>query len=138
MIVDTSALVAIVKAEPDAQVYSDVLVAAESVGMSAASYLEVGIVVDALRDPVASRILDNLIASSRIRIEHVTSEQAGIARAAYRDFGRGSGHPAQLNFGDCFSYSLAKATGRPLLYKGDDFVHTDVEAAVDRSGQKRT
>lgn len=137
MIVDTSALVAIVHAEPDAMVYSDALAAATTVGMSAASYLESSIVVDSQRDPVASRVLDKLIASACIKIENVTQEQAVIARAAYRDFGKGSGHPARLNFGDCFSYALAKATGRPLLYEGDDFVHTDVVPAVG-TGQSRT
>ena len=63
----------------------------------------------------------------------MTPEHATIARARYRDFGKGSGHPAGLNFGDCFAYALAKAAGEPLLYKGDDFVHTDITSALDES-----
>ena len=137
MIVDSSALVAIVHAEPDARTYSDALSAATDVGMSAASYLEAGIVVDGIGDPVASRVFDNIIAQSQISIEAFSAEQAVIARQAYRDFGKGSGHPARLNFGDCMSYALAKVTGRPLLFKGDDFCHTDVAPAID-PGQSRT
>ena len=63
-------------------------------------------------------------------IEPVTEAQARIAREAYRDYGRGSGHPARLNFGDCFAYALARATGEPLLFKGSDFIHTDIEPAL--------
>ena len=84
-------------------------------------------VIDGARDAVASRELDELLTEARARIEPVTAEQARIAREAYRDFGRGSGHPAKLNFGDCFAYALAKSKREPLLCKGDDFVHTDVK-----------
>ncbi len=80
--------------------------------------------------PVASRDLDDLLTVGGIRIESVTEHQAQLARQAYRDFGKGSGHPARLNFGDCFSYALAKAADDALLYKGDDFGHTDIRAAV--------
>jgi ribonuclease VapC len=65
----------------------------------------------------------------------VTKDQARIGREAYRDFGKGSGHPAQLNFGDCFAYALAKVTGEPLLFKGSDFVHTDVTPAVGQAAE---
>lgn len=85
--------------------------------------------IDASRDPIASRRFDELTKEAQISIESVTEAQAQAAREAYRDFGRGSGHPAKLNFGDCFAYALAKSTGEPLLFKGDDFVHTDVVAA---------
>ena len=85
--------------------------------------------IDANRNPVLSRRLDALIAETAIVVEPVTREHAEIARAAYRDFGKGSGHRAGLNFGDCFAYALAKATREPLLYKGSDFSHTDVAAA---------
>jgi ribonuclease VapC len=71
-----------------------------------------------------------LVREAEIVIEPVTEEQAHIARQAYRDYGRGSGHPARLNFGDCFAYALARATGEPLLFKGDDFRHTDIASAV--------
>ncbi len=81
--------------------------------------------IDASRDPVASRRFDELLAEAGIVIEAVTDAQARLAREAYRDFGKGSGHPARLNFGNCFAYALAKATGEPLLFKGDDFHHTD-------------
>src|SRR5215831_8268899 len=98
--------------------------------LSAANYLEAAIVIDGSRDPVASRRLDDIIAKASITIEAVTAGHAQIARAAYRDFGRGSGHPAGLNFGDCFAYALAKATGEPLLCKGNDFAQTDLTPYV--------
>jgi ribonuclease VapC len=75
-------------------------------------------------------MLDDLLENSKIMIEPVTAEQARIARQAYREFGKGSGHRAGLNFGDCFAYALARVKREPLLYKGDDFVHTDVRSAV--------
>jgi ribonuclease VapC len=86
-------------------------------------------VIDASRSPIASRRLDDLIRAAGITIEPVTEVQARLARDAYRDFGRGSGHPARLNFGDCFSYALARDTGDPLLFKGDDFSRTDIQPA---------
>jgi ribonuclease VapC len=107
--------------------------AAESCSLSAASYLESGIVVDGWRNPVLSRQLDELIHRFSIEVEPVTAEQARIARQAYRDYGRGSGHPANLNFGDCFSYALARAKREPILYKGDDFGHTDLRSALDEA-----
>jgi ribonuclease VapC len=127
MIVDTSAVIAVLKEESDAPRFLRALtLSAEAKRMSAANYLEAAIVVDANRNPLLSRRLDELIVQTEIMAEPVTLEQANIARAAYRDFGRGSGHPAQLNFGDCFAYALAKSMREPLLFKGDDFVHTDV------------
>ena len=90
---------------------------------------EIGIVVDAVRDPVASARVDELIRQAQILIEPVTETQARIAREAYRSFGKGSGHPARLNFGDCFAYALAKELGEPLLFKGDDFSKTDIAPA---------
>ena len=130
MIVDTSAVIAVLKEESDAPRFLRALtLPAEAKRMSAANYLEAAIVVDANRNPLLSRRLDELIVQTEIMAEPVTLEQANIARAAYRDFGRGSGHPAQLNFGDCFAYSLAKSMREPLLFKGDDFAHTDVAIA---------
>jgi ribonuclease VapC len=130
MIVDTSAVIAVLKEESDAPRFLRVLtLSAEPKRMSAANYLEAAIVVDANRNPLLSRRLDELIVQTEIMAEPVTLEQANIARAAYRDFGRGSGHPAQLNFGDCFAYALAKSMREPLLFKGDDFAHTDVAIA---------
>ena len=129
MIVDTSALLAILRNEPDAPRFAAAIAAASARRMSAATYLEAAIVVDGSRDPVLSRRFDALIATAAIEIEPVTVSHAHVARAAYRDFGRGSAHPARLNFGDCFAYALAKATGEPLLFKGDDFAATDIVPA---------
>jgi len=129
MIVDTSAIFAILRHEPEFEALEESIAAHSYVRMSAASYLETGIVIDGRQDPIRSRKLDDFLSHAEITIEPVTAEQAVIARNAYRDFGRGSGHPAGLNFGDCFSYALAKATGEPLLFRGDDFLHTDVRPA---------
>jgi ribonuclease VapC len=128
MIVDTSAIIALLKREPEWAVLSKKLDTAALVRISAASYLETSIVVDGWRNPVLSREMDELIERFRIGIEPVTVEQAKIARQAYRDYGKGSGHRASLNFGDCFSYALACAKREPMLYKGDDFTHTDIRA----------
>jgi ribonuclease VapC len=97
--------------------------------MSAASYLESSIVVDCHRDATASRDFDEFLRKSAISIEPVTVEQIKIARQAYRDFAKGR-HPARLNFGDCFSYALAKTLDQPLLYQGDDFPQTDIASAI--------
>lgn len=130
MIVDTSAVVAVLKEEPEAgRFLRDLTASAEPKRMSAGNYLEAAIVVDANRNPLLSRRLDELIVQTEMAVEPVTREQAEIARAAYRDFGKGSGHAAGLNFGDCFAYALAKSMGEPLLFKGDDFSHTDVAVA---------
>ena len=85
--------------------------------------------IDGSKDPVASRRLDELIEEAEIAVEAVTEAQARVARQAYRDFGKPSGHAAQLNFGDCFSYALAKSKSEPLLFKGQDFSRTDVKVA---------
>jgi ribonuclease VapC len=130
MIVDTSALVAILKREPEQAAFSARLEAEQNTKISAATYLETCIVIDGLRNPALSHLLDEIIERAQISIEPVTVEQAKIARQAYRDYGKGSGHPANLNFGDCISYALARVQREPLLYKGDDFVHTDLRSAV--------
>ena len=130
MIVDSSALIAILTDEPDAPGLSQVLDRPEIARISAASYLETSIVLDKHKDAVLSAKLDGLIELAKMVIGPVTVEQAKIARQAYRDYGKGSGHPANLNFGDCFSYALARDKREPILYKGDDFVHTDLRSAV--------
>lgn len=130
MIIDTSALIAILRAEPDAATYATAIEQATTRRLSAANFVEAAAVIDGSRDPVASRKLDDLLAEAEISIAPVTQAQAHLARDAYRDFGKGSGHPARLNFGDCFAYALAKESGEPLLFKGDDFTHTDIAAAV--------
>lgn len=130
MIVDSSALIAVLKEEPEEDAMMRALTRSIPIKrLSAANYLEAAIVIDANRNPVLSRRLDDLIEATAILIEPVTREQAEIARAAYRDFGKGGGHPAGLNFGDCFAYALAKAMREPLLFKGNDFSRTDVAAA---------
>ncbi len=131
MIVDSSALMAILKEEPGWETLSEVLDLAESSSISAANYFESGIIADKYRNAVLSRRLDELIDRFSIHVEPVTPQQARIARQAYRDYGRGSGHPANLNYGDCFSYALARDKREPLLYKGDDFGHTDLRSALD-------
>ena len=128
MIVDTSAIIAVLRDEPDARAISGVLQRAPVCRISAATYVEAAVVIDSNRNPVLSRRFDDMLRDARVRIESLTLEQAKIARQAYRDFGKGS-HKAGLNFGDCFAYALAKEMDEPLLFKGDDFRHTDVEAA---------
>ena len=129
MIIDTSALVGALLGEQHAEELLQIIADAHQPRMSAASYLESGVVLDSRRDPVLSRSLDDFLDIAEVEIEPVTAEQARIAREAYRDFGKGSGHPAQLNFGDCFAYALAKSTDEPLHFVGLDFSHTDVAAA---------
>jgi ribonuclease VapC len=129
MIVDTSALFAILRDEPEAKDCALAIERNPNRRVSAANFVETALVIDGSRDPIASRRFDDLVKEARIVIEPVSEAQARIAREAYRDFGKGSGHPAKLNFGDCFAYALAKTTGEPLLFKGDDFIHTDVISA---------
>lgn len=127
MIIDSSALIAILRDEHDARKYVDAIASALVRRLSAANYVETAAVVDGSRDPVASRRFDDFLREAEVLIEPVTADQAQIARQAYRDYGQGSGHPAKLNFGDCFSYALAKAKNEPLLFKGDDFSRTDIK-----------
>ncbi|MFI4988517.1 MAG: type II toxin-antitoxin system VapC family toxin [Alphaproteobacteria bacterium] len=130
MIIDASALIAILRAEPEAAACADAIEKARHRRISAVNFTEAAIVIDLARDPVASRRFDELLRRAEIAIEPVTAAQALIAREAYRDFGKGSGHPARLNFGDCFAYALAKTAGEPLLFKGEDFAATDIAAAL--------
>ena len=133
MIADTSALIAIFRDEDDATVYARAIAAAGTRRVSAASYLECGVVLDSQRDPIISRALDDLIEEAEFVIEPVTERQARLARLAYADFGKGSGHPAGLNFGDCLSYALAIDLREPLLWKGNDFGHTGIQSALDET-----
>jgi ribonuclease VapC len=130
VIVDTSALIAILRDEPDAMSYAKAIENATIRRISAGNYFETAAAIDASRDPIASRRFDDLLREARFVIEPVTEIQAHIAREAYRDFGRGSGHPARLNFGDCFAYALAKILNESLLFKGADFARTDVRPAL--------
>ncbi|GAB09124.1 hypothetical protein GOARA_028_00350 [Gordonia araii NBRC 100433] len=130
MIVDTSAVMAILTGEADAQRYAGALAANASV-MSAGTYLECAIVIDRKGLSQASRAFDSWLRAARIEVVPVTVEQVQIARRAFADFGKGSGHPAQLNYGDCFAYALAVDRDEPLLWKGVDFTHTGVRSALD-------
>jgi ribonuclease VapC len=130
MIVDTSAIVVILRDESEAPLFAEALAGAKIRRVSAVNYVEAAAVIDASHDPIASRRFDDFIREASFSIEAVTAEQALIAREAYRDFGKGSGHLARLNFGDCFSYALAKAKNEPLLFKGQDFKHTDLDSAL--------
>ncbi|WP_026530085.1 type II toxin-antitoxin system VapC family toxin [Haematomicrobium sanguinis] len=130
MIIDTSVIVAVLKQESDAEELLRALANSPRSVISAGNYLELGIVLDSARDPALSRELDRFLAAANIEVVPVSPRQASIARDAYRDFGRGSGHKAKLNFGDCFAYALAIDADEPLLFKGEDFVHTDVKRAL--------
>jgi ribonuclease VapC len=128
VIIDSSALVAILTSESDADSLEDALITSLARRISAVTYVEASIVMDSRNKPTLSHALDNFLQVSQIAIEPVTVEQARFARQAYRDYGKGR-HRAGLNFGDCFAYALAKDKGEPLLFKGDDFRRTDVEVA---------
>lgn len=129
MIVDTSALLAILLMEPEAELFTGVIERAEVLRMSVASYLEAAIYVDRRGDEVRRAMLDTFIEELGVRLEPVTVEQIRHAREAFLLFGKGR-HPAALNYGDCFTYALARAFREPVLYKGDDFSQTDLVAAV--------
>ena len=128
MILDSSAIIAVLRDEPDADALSAAIESAEIRRVSVATYVESAIVIDSNRSALLSNLLDSFLGRSLINIEPVTVEQARLAREAYRDYGKGR-HRAGLNFGDCFAYALAKDKREPLLFKGDDFRRTDVEVA---------
>ena len=134
MIIDTSAIIAIFRREPDASVFANALEKTEKPSISAASYFEACIVADGMRDAATRRDFDDVCAQIGFTIIPFDEAQARIARDAYRQFGKGTGHPARLNFGDCFAYALAKDFGEPLLFKGHDFSHTDVASAPGITG----
>ena len=128
IVVDTSALIAILRAEEDSSFILDALGRAEQRFMSAGSYLEACIVT--AKDAREAARLGRLFGDVAIDVIAVAPADARIGADAFLRYGRGSGHPAKLNFGDCFAYALAKARNLPLLFKGDDFIHTDVEPAL--------
>lgn len=125
MVIDTSALVALLNMEPEAARLAAALEADPVRLISAATVLEAGLVIESRYGPDGARELDLLLAKAAVRIEAVSAEQAELAREAWRRYGKGR-HPAGLNFGDCFSYALSRSSGEALLFKGDDFVHTDI------------
>ena len=129
MIIDSSALLAVILNEADEGRYLTVMLDTPALKMSAANWVETAIVVDRRGDPVASDRFEELIAELRIEIVPITANVAYRARSAHTDFGRGR-HPAALNYGDCFSYAIAKIAREPLLFKGNDFSQTDIEPAL--------
>ena len=133
MIVDTSAILAILFREPDAQRFEEAIAADSTRRMSVANLLEASIVAERRGGAVAGDDLDQLLNRFGIEPEPVTTEHLAAARRAWRRFGKGN-HPAGLNFGDCFAYALAETTGEPLLFKGADFALTDVAPALAEDG----
>lgn len=129
MIVDTAAIVAIVSGESGAQVLKEALERSPNSRMSAPNYVELCAIMQRRDRPEISRLVDRLLDDYGIQVEAVDADQARVAAQAYRDYGRGSGHPARLNLGDTYSYALAQVTGEPLLFRGDDFTHTDIRPA---------
>ena len=129
MVVDTSALIALLGMEADAARVAAALESEATRLISAATVVETGLVIESRYGAQGGRELDLLIAKAELSIQPVTAEQAEVAREAWRRYGKGR-HPAGLNFGDCFSYALARTSGEPLLFKGDDFIHTDITAVA--------
>lgn len=125
MILDSSAIIAILKGEPEGEEFVNLIESVEWCKVSAVTLVEVAVVARDSR----SRDIDELVSRSNAHVVAFDAEQAGWARRAIAAYGRGTGHPAKLNFGDCMTYALAKVTGEPLLFKGDDFTHTDVTSA---------
>lgn len=129
MIVDTSAVMAVLLEEPDAKTYLSILLDTEHVRMSEVTAVEAALVAFKRTGPLGEPKLDSILDECHIEIVPFDQHQLVHARAALRTYGKGRS-PARLNFGDCFSYALAKATGEPLLFKGDDFTHTDIKSAL--------
>ena len=129
MIIDTSAVLAILFGDADAECYENAIAAAWPRRMSAVALLEAAMVVEGRGDAAAGQALDTFLEKASVEFVAVTAEHAIAARRAWRRFGKGN-HPAALNFGDCFAYALAEATGEPLLFKGTDFARTDVAVAL--------
>ena len=134
MILDTSALVAVLFGEPEAALYAQLIHDADRCLISAGSFLELSIVIERQTEPEADRQCDLFFRRAGIVIEPFTADQAYVARQAFRDFGKGR-HAAGLNFGDCFAYALAKINNEPLLFKGEDFKKTDIVSALGRAAE---
>jgi ribonuclease VapC len=135
MVIDTSAMVAILRGEPEQRRFIEAIEAADALLMSVASFVESSIVIEARNGAEGVHALDRFMNRSAVELVPVDAEQGQVARAAYSRFGKGR-HRAALNYGDCFSYALAMVSGEPLLFKGEDFVHTDVPA-VEWSGPNK-
>ena len=125
MVIDTSAVLAILQREPELRRFVEAIEAADSTRMSVASFVESSIVIESRYGAEGLRDLDRFISRARIELIPVDTEQGQLARSAFSRFGKGR-HRAGLNYGDCFSYAAALNLGEPLMCKGDDFIHTDV------------
>ena len=132
LVINTSALVAILEDEAERRAFNELIESASSRMISAATLVEAGIVLETPRGEIAGCKLDLFLHRARIQVAPLDADQAEIARAAYRRYGKGR-HPASLNLGDCFSYALAISTGEPLLFKGQDFAQTDVAGAREKA-----
>jgi ribonuclease VapC len=130
IVADTSALIAIILDEPERDRFTASIAAADRVGISVATVVEARLVLHRRGGAKLTKAIDLLLSSNRFEVVAVDADQADIAHAAFVTYGKGTGHPAGLNFGDLFSYALAKARAVPLLYKGDDFARTDIAAAA--------
>lgn len=130
MVVDTSAVLAILQLEPEVEQFAALIEGADRRLISAVSVLEAGIIVEVRKGEAGTRELDEFLRAADLSVEPFDVDQSSIARDAYRRFGKGR-HEAALNFGDCAAYALARHAAEPLLFKGDDFPHTDVEVATD-------
>ena len=133
MVIDTSALVAILQREPERRAFIEAIEAADARLLSVATFVEISVVVEVRHGAEGLRDLDHFIGRAGIELVPVDAEHGDVARTAFTRFGKGR-HRAGLNYGDCFSYALAISTGEPLLFKGDDFVHTDVTTVDLKSG----
>jgi ribonuclease VapC len=129
MIIDTSAIIAILNDEPERRSFNEAIEKSDVCLLSTAGFVEASIVIENSRGYEGLRDFDLWMAAAGIELAPVDADQAQIARQAFRQFGKGR-HPAALNFGDCFSYALATASGFPLLFKGEDFKKTDIQAAM--------
>ena len=136
MVIDTSALIAILDDEPERRLFNRMIEAATSTYVSAASLLETRIVLFARSGDAAVLALDAFLLKSRMKVVEVSPRIADIAFDAYRKYGKGTGHGAALNYGDCFAYALAKHLAAPLLFKGNDFPRTDLRSATDESAAR--
>ena len=130
MVVDTSAIVAIARGEPEALAFSEMLARTPGKLIAAPSYLECAFVMAGLAPTKGLPFLQGLVSDTLITIVPFVERELEAAMDARRKFSRGSGHAAKLNFGDCFAYALARTRNLPLLFKGNDFVHTDIEPAL--------
>lgn len=131
VVIDTSAVIAVLLGEPESDAFGALLATEPDPVMSAATLLEASIVMQAKKGAAGTGLLDSLLAAAGVRIIAVDAEQAMLARDAFTRYGKGQRNTAGLNFGDCFSYALAHSTGRPLLYKGAGFAATDIQSAGD-------